>query len=144
MTEGNVFTLSTISGGEYPISGLDRGGYPIPSLEGGYPIAGLDGLYPHSRSGWGNTLGYPSPHSVLNGVHPPPIRRQGVTTWQAVCLLRSHKRTFLFRNLFGSSTVAKTLKVGVPIFFFFILSWKMHKNEIGPSEGAEVSSAHHA
>ena len=38
MTEGNVFTLSTISGGGYPISGLG-GGVPLSGLgRRGYPI----------------------------------------------------------------------------------------------------------
>ena len=64
MTEGNVFTLSTIAwGGGYPVPGPDRGGwYPIPGLDGGtpsqvwmegcpipglgYPIPSLDGGYP--------------------------------------------------------------------------------------------------
>ena len=81
MTGGYIFSLSTLAGEGYPISGLGRGGrgypisglgkggtpsqvwvgrYPIPGLGRGYPIPGLGeypisgGGVPHSRSG-----GYP-------------------------------------------------------------------------------------
>ena len=97
MTEGNVFTLSTISGEGVPVPGLDGGGgYPIPGLGGGYPIPGLDGggeegvprVPPqpgldgaggtHLRSGWwGGTWGPPTmtgwgiPHHDWMGYSSP-------------------------------------------------------------------------
>ena len=90
MTEGNVFTLSTISGGGvshprsrqgvpypadwgYSIPGLDEG-YPFPGLD---PISGLDGGGTpsqvwmggvlHPRSGWG---GYSIPGLDGGVLHP--------------------------------------------------------------------------
>ena len=64
---------------------------------GGYP--GQVGRYP----GWGGTLaGVP-----WSGSPPPPARRWGgypgrttgvFTTWRAVCLLRSRRRTFLLHQ----------------------------------------------
>ena len=101
MTEGNVFTLSIISGG-YPISGLDgEGGYPIPDLDQGYPIPGLDrGDTPSqvwTRGGtpsqvWIGGIPYPAGGRVpsskirlgvpwgsrLDGITPPPSRLDGV------------------------------------------------------------------
>ena len=141
MTEGNVFTLSTILGG-YPILGLDggyisqiwMGGYPIMLMVGGvphpqsgqgeYPIPGQDegypgyppeyphqedGVPPISRVGYYpiSRMGYP-PHQY-DGVLPHPGPRSGQggtptgTAWhvlamrQAVCLLRSRRRTFLLK-----------------------------------------------
>ena len=52
MMEGNVFTLSTIWGGGYPVLGLWVGGRGVP----------------HPRSGWG----VPRPMSVGGGGYPIP------------------------------------------------------------------------
>ena len=72
MTEGNVFTLSTISGGGgwypissldggggYTISGVDRGGTPFQVQVVWYPIPGLDRGVLHPADGGGE--GYPIP-----------------------------------------------------------------------------------
>ena len=82
MTEGNVFTLSTISGGGCPIPGLGRGvphprsgqGVPHLRLEGypGYPLPYLDlgcGT-PHLDLRWGTPLHRP-------GMGYPPYLRWG-------------------------------------------------------------------
>ena len=37
MTESNIFSLSTLAGGGYPISGLDEGVPHLRSGQGGYP-----------------------------------------------------------------------------------------------------------
>ena len=85
MTEGNVFTLSTISGGRgYPVSGLnwgvphprsELGGYPIPGLNGGYPILGLNWGVPYPRYGRGGGTQVPG----VEGGYPryPPIQVPG-------------------------------------------------------------------
>ena len=72
MREGNSFSLSTLAGWGYPVSGLDWG-VPHPrSRQGGTPSQGwtgvlhsADGGYPHPRSRWGyppvqDWMGYPS------------------------------------------------------------------------------------
>ena len=73
MTEGNVFTLSTIGGGggvppSFPMGRgtpiLPDGGYPYPRSEWGYPhvtdregyLHLADGGYPPVRAGWGYPL----------------------------------------------------------------------------------------
>ena len=68
MTEGNVFTLSTILGGGYPIPGLGRRGYPIPGPGRGVPHhRSREGeRVPHPRSGWG------TPPTRSESVTPPP------------------------------------------------------------------------
>ena len=102
MTDRNVFTLSTISGGGwggtpshrsvggggYPVPGLDGGGYPsqVWMVEGGYPsqVWMVEGT--PARSGWGGTparsgwwKGTPPPRPGLDGgrVPPPPPARSG-------------------------------------------------------------------
>ena len=92
MTEGNIFSLSTLwGGGGYPISGLDGWEVPFPRSrrEEGYPIPGPDeGVPPQSRPGTDTpcprldrVLGIP-PCARRDGVppiqdrigHPPPIQ----------------------------------------------------------------------
>ena len=98
-------------GGTHPWSR----GYPIPGL-GGYPVPGLVGYLvpgsrsrgvpqprsrrvPHPRSG-----GYPIPGPGRGVPGVPPWTRSGLdrtaqqvlATWQAVYLLHSRRRTFLF------------------------------------------------
>ena len=90
MTEGNIFSLSTLAGRGYPI---------LPTWRG-YPILGLDSEgVPHPRSGW---WGAPIPGMdrevtpsqvwiggtpiLLMGVHPSKTRMGGVpcsTPYQA-------------------------------------------------------------
>ena len=94
------------SGLGYPILGLDgvphpKSGWGVsPSQTGwGTPCPRLDG-YPQSKTGWGtpcprldgvfpiqNWMGYPLPHPRLDAMQ------------QAVCLLHSCRRTFLFRRV---------------------------------------------
>ena len=64
MTEGNIFSMSTLARG-YPIPGLD-GGVPHPA-DGDTPTQVWMGGVPHARSGWGR--GYPIP--CLDGVPHP-------------------------------------------------------------------------
>ena len=88
MTESNVFTLSTISGGGVPHHRSVGGGYPIPGLDGegypsqiwmvGVPQPGLDGRgylgYPPrpGLDGGEHTWGTPPPPPpILDGVPPP-------------------------------------------------------------------------
>ena len=106
-------TPSQVQTGEgYPI--LLMGGYPIKDQDGGYlgwvptlskigwgtpPIQTWDGGVPPSRPGMGGTpiqdwMGYP-PCPRLDGVFPPSAK-QALATRQAVCLLHSRRRTFLF------------------------------------------------
>ena len=62
MTEGNVFTLSTIAGGGgYPHPWSGRGGTPFSGLDGGTPIRTSEGGTPPSRPGMG---GPPCPGQV--------------------------------------------------------------------------------
>ena len=65
MTEGNVFTLSTIW---YPISGLDVGGGTLSQVWiGGVPHP-TDGVVPPSKIRMGGTLGYRPPPSKTGWV----------------------------------------------------------------------------
>ena len=101
------------------------GGGTLPGPAGGYPAWGVPcwgypDRVPPARSGrWGTQVGYPPARSgqggTLQGVPylgtPQPQARSGrwrgrgypvrttegvLTTWRAVCLLRSRRRTFLF------------------------------------------------
>ena len=99
----DIITAHTSTGGGYPI--LPMGGTPIPGQDGGIPPSPVQdggrgnpllrsrmGGVPHPRSGLGSTWG--TPHWV------PPVERSGhraATRW-AVCLLRSRRRTFLFKQ----------------------------------------------
>ena len=88
--------------GVYPHPSLGWRGVP-PSQVRGTPIQFLDGRgYPHPSSGQGGTPGYhlPCPGQVPGqeggGVPLTGIAQHVLSTRQAVCLLRSRKRTFLF------------------------------------------------
>ena len=89
------------------------GEVPQSWLGGGYPSIG----YPPGRPGWSiplarTVLGYP-PGQVRMGYPPartgvPPqdrIAEQALTMQRAVCLLHSHKRTFLFSCSFWKKLV---------------------------------------
>ena len=90
MTGGYIFSLSTLLGGGYPISGLG-GGYPIPGLGRGVPHLRSGWGVPHPRSGWwgvpgvppdqvwmvGGTWGTPSNQVWMMGVPGVPPTRSG-------------------------------------------------------------------
>ena len=86
-------------GGGYPIPGLDSGGYPpgqvwmVGSTQGTLSPPGLDGVSapPAPGLGGGGTRG------------TPPHHQDWIATRQAVCLLRSRRRTFLFVYIFSLS-----------------------------------------
>ena len=101
--------------GGYPH--MADGGYPILPDWGGGCFPGQDGWVPPSqvrmgvplvyKTGWGYPSlrldGVPPPPSGLDGSIPPPPLREWETTatQQAVCLLHSRRRTFLFQNYFS-------------------------------------------
>ena len=115
--EGNVFSLFTPrepgpAGGGVPEPGPARG-VPEPGPARGYPDGGTQWGVPHLRypiiPGWGGTPAgrYPdggtpmfNPSQTWPGGYPG---RGGVPHWvvldkpRSVCLLRSCRRTFLFR-----------------------------------------------
>ena len=93
MTEGNVFTLSTISGGEggYPVPGLWVGGVPHPRSEGypsqvqmvwGYPSPGL-GVYSGQVWMMGGTLSmvWGVPWPGLDGGRATPGKPPQASSW---------------------------------------------------------------
>ena len=57
----------------------------------GYPLSGLDGGTLPIGTGWGTPPPFPSGDSAAE---------QALAMWQAVCLLRSHRRTLLFLLMF--------------------------------------------
>ena len=83
MKEGNSFSLSTLVGG-----------YRIPGLDGGDPVKDQDGGYPPIQD-W---MGYPP---VQDWMGYPLSAKWALAIWQAVCLLRSCRRTFLYIVLFS-------------------------------------------
>ena len=104
--EGNVFSLFTPRGEGVPRITQDGGGSTPARLGWGYPSLVRMGGYPGQiRMGVPQPgMGYPSP---IQGWGAPPPSRDGVPPWdrtagvvldtqQAVCLLRSRRRTVSF------------------------------------------------
>ena len=76
-------------------------GYPPSKTGWGTPHPRLDGV-PPSKVGWGtppSKIGWGTPHPWLDGVSPP-LAKRALAMRRAVCLLRSHRRTFLFLRTF--------------------------------------------
>ena len=115
---GGGYSHPALDGGILP--SLDRG-YPHPALDGGTlgrpwvqgtltrdgvsPWPGPDGIPPWPGMGFppsGPGMGYPPPiwTWTWDGNSPPPVRKtEGVVaTRRSVCLLRSRRRTFLFKK----------------------------------------------
>ena len=86
MTGGYIFSLSTLAGGGYPISGLGRGGTPsqvggVPSpRSGGYPVPGLGGYLVPGPGGYPvpGPGGYPIPG--LGGTPGTPPRQSSTAS----------------------------------------------------------------
>ena len=81
MREGNIFSLFTLSGGRYPVSGLDGVVHHPRSRWGCTPSQVQMGVVPHPRSRWGYLIpgldgGIPHPRSG-QGVPPSKIRMEG-------------------------------------------------------------------
>ena len=117
MREGNSFTLLVCpQGGGVPQSTYPPAKVPTPPARSGWEGGGTprylphdQGTYPPPRPGQ-DGRGYPKVPTPIHGTYPPsPPPGQGLPRRQAVCLLRSRRRTFLF--LYVNDPKAKCIHI---------------------------------